>query len=147
MNSFSYKLIYVKITNKCILAISKMFVPTLRSSVVWNLGGREIYIPLREIILLLWFKCQSLQSPSKVLSSLSGLQWSQWEQQVLSTWQKCSASWHAEPRVPEYWMQFKSQTKLCSDPTWHVLQSPKWLFLALLFKMPPHFLAVRLMFH
>lgn len=39
MNTFSYKLIYVKITNKCILAISKMFVPTLRNSIIWNLGG------------------------------------------------------------------------------------------------------------
>lgn len=34
MNTFSYKLTYVKITNKCILAISKMFVPTLRSGMI-----------------------------------------------------------------------------------------------------------------
>lgn len=73
MNTFSYKLIYVKITNKCILAISKMFVPTLSSSIIWNLGGGEMQIPLRETILLIWFKCQSLQSPSKVRSSLSFL--------------------------------------------------------------------------
>lgn len=44
-------------------------------------------------------------------------------------------------------MQYESQTKLCSDPTWHILQSPKWLFLSLLFKMQHHFLIVRLMFH
>lgn len=77
MNTFSYKLIYVKITNKCILAISKMFVPTLRSSIIWNLQGGRMHIPQRETTLLVWFECQSVQSPSEVWSSLSFLQQSQ----------------------------------------------------------------------
>lgn len=116
MNTFSYKLIYVKITNKCILAISKMFVPTLRSSIIWDLGGREMHIPPRETILLIWFKCQSLQSPSKVWSSPSFLQWSQWEWKMLGNRQKFSASDHIEPPVLWHLTQYKHQTKPCFNP-------------------------------
>lgn len=70
MNSFSYNLIYVKITNKCILAISKMFVPTLRSSVIWNLGGREMHTPLREII--------NMPQMSESAVTFQGAELSQW---------------------------------------------------------------------
>lgn len=134
MNTFSYKLIYVKITNKCILAISKMFVPTLRSSIIWNLGGGEMHIPQRETIWLIWFKCQSLQSPSKAWSSLSFLQLSPWEWKMLSTRQKDSASHHMEPPVLWCLMQYKHQTNLCLN-----LMTPsaasKMVVCCILFKM------------